>query len=102
MLTTVTDPIGNAIQYTYNPLYQITSKIDKAGRTFNYVYNDSLPVAVYDSSHTGPATLSNPGNWATNATLLAENQVRSYSPPLPPTPMAAATSGNTNTTATAT
>jgi YD repeat-containing protein len=80
MLTTVTDPLGNTIHYTYNALYQITSKTDKAGRTFNHVYSSLEPVAVYDSTETGPATLSNSGNWATNATLLAENQVRSYTP----------------------
>jgi RHS repeat-associated protein len=80
MLTTVTDPLGNTIQYTYNSLYQITSKTDKAGRTFNYVYSNLLPVAVYDSSNTGPATLSNPVNWATNATQLALDQLRVYTP----------------------
>jgi RHS repeat-associated protein len=80
MLTTVTDPLGNTIRYTYNALYQITSKTDKAGRTFNYVYTNLLPVAVNDSSNTGPATLSNPGNWATNATQLALNQLRVYTP----------------------
>jgi YD repeat-containing protein len=80
MLTTVTDPLGNTIHYTYNSLYQITSKTDKAGRTFNYVYSSFEPVAVYDSANTGPATLSNPGSWATNATLLAEYQLRVYTP----------------------
>ena len=80
MLTTVTDPLGNTTRYTYNSLYQITTKIDKANRQFNYVYSANLPIAVYDSSNTGPATLSNPSNWATNAADLALSQLRVYTP----------------------
>src|SRR5215471_10116887 len=32
LLTGTTDPNGNTIQYTYNTLYQVTTKVDKAGR----------------------------------------------------------------------
>ena len=28
--TTIADPVGNTIKYSYNALFQITSKIDKA------------------------------------------------------------------------
>jgi RHS repeat-associated protein len=78
LLSKITDPVGSTIQYTYNSLYQVTNKTDKAGRTFNYIYSNSLPVAVYDSSNTGPATLSNPSNWSTNSTQLAIFQMRVY------------------------
>jgi RHS repeat-associated protein len=80
LLTGITDPNGNTIQYTYNTLYQVTTKVDKAGRTFRYQYSNFLPVAVNDSSNTGPATLSNPGNWATNSGQLALSQLRVYTP----------------------
>jgi RHS repeat-associated protein len=80
LLTQVTDPNGNSIQYSYNNLYQLASKIDKDGRTFQYAYSNFLPTAVYDSNGTGPATLSNPNNWATDSTQLAMNQLRVYVP----------------------
>ncbi len=81
MLTKITDPLGKTIQYSYNSQFQITNKVDKAGRTFQYAYNSSfLPAAVYDASHTGPFTLSNPNNWATDPTQLAQNQLRVYLP----------------------
>jgi RHS repeat-associated protein len=80
LVTKITDPNGKSIQYTYNTLYQPTSKIDKAGRTFRYSYSNFLPVAINDSTNTGPATLSNPGNWSTDATQLATNQLRVYNP----------------------
>jgi len=66
VLNMVTDPVGNSIRYTYNSLYQITTKTDKGGRTFNYIYSNLLPVAVYDSSNTGPATES-PSTTSTSA-----------------------------------
>lgn len=81
LLTQITDPNGKTIQYTYNSLYQITNKVDKAGRIFRYSYNSSLlPVAIYDANSTGPATLSNPNNWAVDSTQLAQNQERLYIP----------------------
>ncbi|MBV9764303.1 MAG: hypothetical protein JOZ48_05605 [Acidobacteriaceae bacterium] len=80
LLTQITDPNGKSIQYTYNVLFQITSKTDKAGRVFNYIYANYLPIAVYDSTGTGPATLSNPNNWATDPTQLAMFQLRVYIP----------------------
>ena len=79
-LTQVTDPNGNSVKYTYNSLYQLTGKTDKAGRTFTYSYSANEPTAVNDSSNTSPGTLSNPGNWATNATALAANLTRTYTP----------------------
>jgi RHS repeat-associated protein len=80
LLSRIIDPLGNTIQYTYNSLYQATTKVDKAGRTFRYQYSNLLPVAVYDNSNTGPATLSNPGSWATNSSQLALFQLRVYTP----------------------
>jgi RHS repeat-associated protein len=79
-LTKITDPNGKSIQYGYNVLYQLTSKTDKAGRTFLYSYANTEPVAVKDSNGTARATLSNPNNWATDATQLAMNQLRVYIP----------------------
>lgn len=79
-LTTVTDPLGNSEHYSYDTSYQLIGKIDKAGRLFNYAYTSGLPVAVDDSANTGPMALSNSSNWATNATQLAQSQLRSYTP----------------------
>ena len=81
MLTSITDPNGNSIRYDYNQLYQLTSKTDKAARTFHYSYNSSFaPVAVTDASGAAPATLTNPNNWATDPTQLAQSQLRVYIP----------------------
>jgi YD repeat-containing protein len=80
LLTKITDPMPNSIQYTYDTLYQLTNKVDKDGRTFEYSYSNFLPVAIYDGNGTGPAMLSNPGNWASDATQLAMNQLRVYVP----------------------
>jgi RHS repeat-associated protein len=80
LLTKVADPNGKSVQYTYNTLFQPTSKVDKAGRTFLYSYSNFLPVAVNDATNTGPARLSNPSNWATDTTQLAMNQLRVYNP----------------------
>lgn len=79
-LATITDPNGKSIQYSYNILYQLVSKTDKAGRIFSYSYANSEPIAVKDSQGTARATLSNPNNWATDATQLAMNQLRVYLP----------------------
>jgi RHS repeat-associated protein len=80
MLTGLTDPNGNSLHYSYNTLYQLTGKTDKAGRTFTYAYSSYEPVAVDDSSGTSSATMSNAGNWATNAGALAANITRTYVP----------------------
>src|ERR1700728_213752 len=80
LLTQITDPNGKTIQYTYNVLFQITSETDKASRVFNYIYANYLPVAIYDSTGTGPSTLSNSSNWATDPIQLAMYQLRVYVP----------------------
>jgi RHS repeat-associated protein len=80
LLTQVTDPNTKTVQYTYDTLYQPTTKIDKAGRTFLYSYSNSRPIAVYDATSTGPARFSNPNNWSTDPTQLAMNQLRVYNP----------------------
>lgn len=77
-LTSITDPAGQSVQYTYNVLYQMVSKTDRDGRVFTYAYSATMPTAVNDSHGTAPANLSNPVNWATNATQLAMNQTRVY------------------------
>ena len=61
----------------------MSSKTDKAGRTFTYSYSSGAPgepLEVMDSSKSSNATLSNPGQWATNSTDLALNQQRVYTP----------------------
>jgi RHS repeat-associated protein len=79
-LAAITDANGLQIQYTYNALHQLTSKVDRAGRKFLYSYSNLEPVSVQDSSGASPATLSNPNNWAINATTLALSQMRAYLP----------------------
>jgi RHS repeat-associated protein len=79
-LTEITDPLDNYVLYGYNESFQLTYKADKDGRFFQNEYVNGKPVAVYDSSGTALATLSNPGNWATDPVALANGQIRAYQP----------------------
>ena len=79
-LIQITDPTGKTIQYTYNFLFQLTGKTDRDGRIFTYAYSSNEPVAVNDGEGTSPATMSNPGNWATDPTQLASGIMRVYIP----------------------
>jgi RHS repeat-associated protein len=79
-LLRITDPEGKFVQYSYNTLYQITRKIDKDGRIFDYLYQNLKPVAIRDGAGKNLFRLSNPGNWATDSTALAMNQARVYIP----------------------
>ena len=69
-------------KYSYNSLYQLTNKTDKAGRTFTYSYSANEPTAVDDSASTSPlgSAVESLGNWATNQTALAANVTRTYTP----------------------
>ena len=79
-LTSITDPNGKTTTYTYNTLYQITTKTDGDGRTFTYGYQHNLPATGRDGSGASLYSLSNPSNWATDATQLAMNLMRMYVP----------------------
>ncbi|MCV2369752.1 RHS repeat-associated core domain-containing protein [Roseateles oligotrophus] len=79
-LLKITDPLGRAMQYSYNFLFQLTSKTDKDGRTYRYAYNNDSPVGVTDGAGRALFSMSNPGNWATSDTALAQNMVRQYLP----------------------
>src|SRR5262249_23127557 len=79
-MTTIVRPTGEAVQYSYNALYQLTAKIDGDGRAFTYTYVANEPTSVNDGHGDASAHLSNPGNWATNSTQLAMNQTRMYIP----------------------
>ena len=100
LLSRITDPEGDSVQYRYNALAQITQRIDKDGRVFTYSYASGKPVAVTDSAGNPLLSLSNPNNWATDETALASDQMRLL-PSTTTRPTAAATSGVTTTTATA-
>jgi RHS repeat-associated protein len=79
-LTTIIDPTGNVIRYTYNTLYEVTTKLDKDGRAFGYTYSNGKPTASRDNTGALNFSLSNPNNWAIDATALATNQLLVYQP----------------------
>ena len=79
-LTAITDPNGKTTTYTYNTLYQITSKTDGDGRTFTYGYQHNLPATDRDATGATIYSLSNSSTWATDATQLAMNLMRMYTP----------------------
>jgi RHS repeat-associated protein len=79
-LATITDPAGKTTQYTYNLFSQITSKTDKDGRVFGYSYSNAEPTGFTDGTGAPYFSMSNPNNWATDATQLAMNQLRQYLP----------------------
>ena len=100
-LVRITDPIGRSVQYRYNFLVQMTGKTDKDGRVFAYGYQSNEPVSVTDGANHGLFTMSNPTNWATNDTALAQNMVRQYVPSTTSKADGRGTSGATSTTPTA-
>ena len=79
-VTAIVRPTGDAVQYSYNTLYQLTAKTDGDGRRFTYSYVANKPTSVNDGNGEASAHLSNPGNWATDATQLALNLTRVYIP----------------------
>jgi len=79
-LVTVTDPLGKAMRFTYNVLNQVTNMVDKDGRTFSYGYRNLKPVSVVDGAGNALYQSSNPNNWATDDTALAQTQTRQYVP----------------------
>ncbi|MCX6624732.1 MAG: PEP-CTERM sorting domain-containing protein, partial [Acidobacteria bacterium] len=79
-LRVVTDAAGKTTKFGYNALHQITQKVDRDGRIFNYQYAGGLPVAVLDGTSTLIYRFSNPANWATDATALAGTLTRVYVP----------------------
>jgi len=79
-LSDIIDPTGRTNVYTYNSLHQMTSKVDGDGRKFTYQYQNNQPVGTEDGSATPLYKLSNPANWSTSPTELAETQKRVYTP----------------------
>lgn len=79
-LTTIADPQGKTVRYTYNFLYQLTGRQDKDGRKTTFLYRDRNPVGIVDGDGASMFNLSNPENWATDSYALARNQLREYVP----------------------
>jgi len=79
-LASVTDPTGKVTSYTYNALNQIATKTDGDGRLYTYQYQGNLPVGIKDGSSTSLFSLSNPTQWGTSPTILAQLQERIYTP----------------------
>ena len=79
-LKSITDPNGRTTTYGYDTLYQITTKTDGDGRVFTYGYQHNLPATGRDGSGASIYSLSNLVNWATDATQLAMNLMRMYTP----------------------
>jgi RHS repeat-associated protein len=67
-------------RYTYNYLYQITSKIDRDGRQFTLLYRYNLPYSELDGAGHPLYSLTNTSNWATDPIQLAQNFMRVYVP----------------------
>lgn len=79
-LLSITDPENESQTYTYNLFYQLTSKVDKDGRTTSFRYRNLLPAGITDGDSNKMFDLSNPTNWATDSTVLARQQLREYIP----------------------
>ena len=79
-LLRITDPEGRSTQYRYNVLAQIVQKTDRDGRVFTYAYTNQKPAGIKDGAGARILSLSNPGNWATNETVLARDLLREYVP----------------------
>jgi RHS repeat-associated protein/uncharacterized repeat protein (TIGR01451 family) len=79
-LTTIIDPLSYSVNYTYNPLNQLSQKVDKDARLYNFTYQDGNPVAISDANAQNLFSLANGANWATDTTELSNNQVRVYYP----------------------
>ena len=79
-LTMINDPTGHGVRYTYNNLYQLTTKFDKDGRAFAYTYTNNKPTGSIDNTGASNFSLSNPNNWAIDATALAADQLLVYQP----------------------
>lgn len=79
-LTQITDPENSSQTYTYNLLYQLTSKVDKDGRKTSFLYSNLLPAGITDGDDDSMFTLSNPVNWATDSSVLSRQQLREYIP----------------------
>ncbi|NRF68875.1 RHS repeat protein [Aquincola sp. S2] len=79
-LQQVVDPLGHATHFTYNTLFQLTRKTDRDGRVTTYRYANGRPVGITDGAGGAHFTLSNPGNWAVDATVLAQQMLRRYIP----------------------
>ncbi|NRF68874.1 RHS repeat protein [Aquincola sp. S2] len=79
-LQQVVDPLGHATRFTYNTLFQLTRKTDRDGRVTTYRYANGRPVGITDGTGGAHFTLSNPGNWAVDATVLAQQMLRRYIP----------------------
>ncbi len=80
LLTQITDPDGDSVQYHYNELAQIVQKVDKDNRVFTFDYASQELIAVRDGVGDSLHRLSNPNNWATDETVLARDLMRIYLP----------------------
>ena len=79
-LESITGPDNKAVRYTYNFLYQMTSKIDKKDLQTTFHYSNLKPVGAEDDNGESMFHLSNPTDWATDDLALARTQMREYVP----------------------
>jgi YD repeat-containing protein len=80
LLASIQDPTGHMKRYSYNYLYQMTSKVDRDGRQFTLLYRYNLPYSELDGAGHPLYTLTNTSNWATDPLQLAQNFMRVYIP----------------------
>lgn len=79
-LRQVIDTENKSTQYTYNSNHQITRKKDRAGKTFDYIYSGTKPIAVKDSTGQFIKRYANANNWALNNQALLIDTRRLYVP----------------------
>jgi RHS repeat-associated protein len=79
-LVGITDPAGLTTRYQYNALYQLVGEVDRDGRRLSYLYQSGKPVSIIDGAGAALLRLSNPVNWAIDATALARDLLRTYRP----------------------
>ena len=80
LLLSITDPNNKTTTYTYNTLRQITSKTDRDGRLFTFLYQHNLPYSELDGNGNPFYSLTNAHNWALDPVQSLQTLTRVYIP----------------------
>ncbi|QSA96547.1 RHS repeat domain-containing protein [Methylococcus sp. EFPC2] len=77
-LLRIVDPGGKTQSYSYNYLYQMTQKLDRDGRRFNFGYQVDKPLFTTDGTDAKLFSQTNPNSWAIEDSALATQLCRVY------------------------
>jgi RHS repeat-associated protein len=80
LLLSITDPNNKTTTYTYNAFRQITSKTDRDGRLFTFLYQHNLPYSELDGLGHPFYSLTNTSNWAIDPVQMYAILMRVYIP----------------------